>query len=57
MASRVPKSDAPEIDVIAMAIARALAKQHHAQSQLTTQSQGHHAHRDLRPIQQRPAKR
>ncbi|NKJ43699.1 hypothetical protein [Novosphingobium sp. SG720] len=50
-------SQLPEVDVIAMAIARALAKQHHAQTQLHTQPQGHHAHRDLRPIQQRPAKR
>lgn len=51
-------SASSEIDAIAIAIARALAKKHHADSIAPrTQTGPAYAHRDLRPIQQRAAKR
>lgn len=53
--ARIPLADDP-LDVIALAIARTLARQHHADS-LAVTSETHHAHRDLRPLQQPAAER
>ncbi|MDR7101481.1 hypothetical protein [Croceicoccus sp. BE223] len=53
--ARIPLADDP-LDVIALAIARTLARQHHADS-LAATPETRHAHRDLRPLQQPAAER
>ncbi|MBB3991289.1 hypothetical protein [Croceicoccus naphthovorans] len=53
--ARIPVDDDP-LDVIAMTIARILARQHHADS-LAATPEPINAHRDLRPLQQPAAER
>jgi hypothetical protein len=44
--------DRDPVDVIAMALARALARQHHAEALAAASEGNNDAHRDLRPLLQ-----
>lgn len=55
-----PATSVDEFDTIALAIARALARQHHAEAladRASTNQQENHAHRNLRPLLDSPPKR